>query len=124
MAIPLSILAVALAYLIGAVPTAYLLVRAVKGIDIRTLGSGNVGATNAGRVLGRWGFVTVFFVDLFKGMLPTLLLPLAVRSIGGDAVVGLPVYVAVAAILGHNFPVYLGFKGGKGVATSLGAVLA
>jgi acyl-phosphate glycerol 3-phosphate acyltransferase len=124
MTILLTILAVLTAYLIGAIPTAYLLVRAVKGIDIRTLGSGNVGATNAGRVLGAWGFLTVFLIDLLKGLLPTLLLPVAARAIAGEVEPGLPVLVAVATILGHNFPVYLRFRGGKGVATSLGAVAA
>jgi glycerol-3-phosphate acyltransferase PlsY len=119
-----DVLALLAAYLIGAVPTAYLLVRAVKGIDIRTMGSGNVGATNAGRALGRWGFLTVFVVDLLKGLLPTLLLPMAVASLTREPAPSLPVLVAVAAILGHNFPVYLGFRGGKGVATSFGAVAA
>lgn len=120
----LEIAAVALGYLIGAVPTAYLLVRAVKGTDIRTLGSGNVGATNAGRALGAWGFLTVFVIDLLKGFLPTWGLPLAVESMAGTRPPSLAVLVGVAAILGHNFPVYLGFKGGKGVATSLGVVIA
>ncbi len=124
MTIALEILAVTLGYLIGAVPTAYVLVRTVKGIDIRTLGSGNVGATNAGRVLGAWGFVTVFVIDLLKGLLPTWGLPVAVRTLAGEWVPSLPVLVGVAAILGHNFPIYLKFKGGKGVATSLGVVLA
>jgi glycerol-3-phosphate acyltransferase PlsY len=117
-------LAVLLAYLIGAIPTAYLLVKAARGVDIRTLGSGNVGATNAGRILGPRGFLAVFGIDLLKGLLPTLLLPIAVRALSGREVPSLPVFLAAAAIVGHNFPIYLGFKGGKGVATSLGAVTA
>ncbi len=121
---PAALAAIACAYLIGSFPTAYVLVRAIKGIDIRTLGSGNVGATNAGRVLGRNGFLSVFFIDLFKGLLPTLLLPLALKRSGYEIPNGLPVALAVAAILGHNFPVWLGFRGGKGVATTLGAVTA
>ena len=119
-----AILAVAAAYLIGAIPFAYVVVRAVKGIDIRTVGSGNVGATNAGRLLGFRYFVAVFLLDLLKGLLPTLLLPRLVAQATGHAVPGLVVLVAMATILGHNFPVYLRFKGGKGVATSLGAVFA
>lgn len=116
--------AVCLAYLVGSIPTAYLLVRALCGIDIRTVGSGNVGATNAGRVLGAGGFLAVFVLDLIKGLLPTWLLPWYYeRSTGSDGT-NLAVFVAVAAILGHSFPIWLGLKGGKGVSTSLGTVLA
>lgn len=112
------------AYLIGSIPTAYLVVRAARGIDIRTVGSGNVGATNAGRVLGPKGFLGVFSLDLLKGVLPTALLPLLASRMLGQSVPGLPVAVAVFTILGHNFPLYLGFRGGKGVSTSLGAMCA
>jgi glycerol-3-phosphate acyltransferase PlsY len=111
------LLAVVLAYLIGAVPFAYLVVYAVRRVDIRTVGSGNVGATNAGRLLGFRYFLLVFALDLAKGYLPTLW----ARSVSPS---GLAVFVAVAAILGHNFPIYLRFRGGKGVATSLGALFA
>ncbi|MBX6311781.1 MAG: glycerol-3-phosphate 1-O-acyltransferase PlsY [Isosphaeraceae bacterium] len=119
-----SILFIALAYLIGAVPFAYVLVRAIKGIDIRTVGSGNVGATNAARVLGLPYFFLIFFLDLAKGFLPTWFFPQAAAAWAGRAIPGLAVLVALAAILGHNFPIYLRFRGGKGVATSLGAVMA
>jgi glycerol-3-phosphate acyltransferase PlsY len=120
-----SILAVAAGYLLGAVPFAYLIVRARKGLDIRTVGSGNVGATNAGRVLGFRYFLLIFALDVLKGLLPTLLLPRLAAAISSGAVSpALPVFVALATILGHNFPIYLGFKGGKGVATSLGAMFA
>jgi acyl-phosphate glycerol 3-phosphate acyltransferase len=118
----LAVLAVILAYLVGAIPFAYLVVYAVKGVDIRTVGSGNVGATNAGRVLGFKFFLLVFLMDLLKGLLPTVYLPSAVAALGGSAIPSLKVFVALAAILGHNFPIYLRFRGGKGVATSLGAV--
>ena len=121
---PDSAIAIITAYMIGSIPTAYLLVRAIRGIDIRSVGSGNVGATNAGRVLGPRGFLVVFGLDLLKGLLPTLALPEAVRWAGGSQPYALPVLVAAAAILGHNFPVFLRFRGGKGVATSLGAVAA
>ena len=114
-------LAVIAGYLIGAIPFAYVFVRAAKGIDIRTVGSGNVGATNASRVLGLRGFLLVFSCDMLKGFLPTKLLPILVAWRTGETVANLPVYVALATILGHNFPIYLGFKGGKGVSTSLGA---
>lgn len=125
MLLPLaSLLAVAAAYFLGAIPFAYVLVRAIKGIDIRTVGSGNVGATNAGRVLGFRFFLIIFALDLLKGLLPTLLLPRLVTALTGTAWPSLPVLVALATILGHNFPIYLGFRGGKGVATSFGALLA
>ncbi|MDB5349747.1 MAG: acyl-phosphate glycerol 3-phosphate acyltransferase [Planctomycetota bacterium] len=119
----LATAAVVLAYLIGSIPFAYVIVRAVKGIDIRTVGSGNVGATNASRVLGLKGFLAVFLLDLLKGLLPTIGFPALVRYYGGHAAGDLPILIALATILGHNFPVYLQFRGGKGVATSLGALL-
>lgn len=122
---PLALLLVLAAYLIGAIPFGFLLAKWLKGVDVRTVGSGNIGATNVGRVLGFWFFWPVFFFDLAKGLLPTWGFPLlASRLTGHAAPPDLPVLVALAAILGHNFPVYLKFKGGKGVATSLGAVFA
>jgi glycerol-3-phosphate acyltransferase PlsY len=124
MTLALSMLAVLLAYLIGAIPFGYLIAKWARGVDIRTVGSGNVGATNVGRVLGFRFFVLVLTLDLLKGLGPTLGFPLAVEALSGQSVPILAVPVALAAILGHNFPVYLRFKGGKGVATSLGAVLA
>jgi acyl-phosphate glycerol 3-phosphate acyltransferase len=119
-----SAVAVLAAYLIGAIPFGLLIARAVKGIDIRTVGSGNLGATNVGRVLGRRYFFIVLALDLAKGLLPTIGLPWLVGRLAGVVPVDLPVLVALAAILGHTFPVYLKFRGGKGVATSLGVVLA
>jgi glycerol-3-phosphate acyltransferase PlsY len=120
--IVLTALLVVAAYLTGAIPFGYLIAKAAKGIDIRTVGSGNIGATNVGRTLGFRFFILVFLLDVAKGLLPTLFFP----RFGSDPA-GLPersVLVALATILGHNFPIYLGFKGGKGVATSLGALLA
>jgi glycerol-3-phosphate acyltransferase PlsY len=113
------------AYLVGAVPFAYLVTKAVRGIDIREVGSGNVGATNVGRALGRkWG-ILVFALDVLKGFLPTLCaLLLHGCRIGEPA---LPLGVALtgfAAVAGHNWPVFLKFKGGKGMATSCGVFLA
>jgi len=122
MSSPLLLLVVAVAaYLIGAIPFGYLVARA-KGIDIFKEGSGNLGATNVGRVLGQaYGFL-VFGLDLAKGALPVLLAGLIPppADLYADA---LPVTAGVAAFLGHLFPVYLGFKGGKGVATAAGVVL-
>lgn len=123
-ALLLSALSVALAYVIGSIPFGFLVARWGRGIDIRTVGSGNVGATNVGRILGFRYFVLVMLLDLFKGLGPTLGFPIAVEAMTGQAVPVLAVPVALAAILGHNFSVFLRFKGGKGVATSLGAVIA
>ena len=121
----LSAAAVLVAYLVGAVPFGYLLAKHLRGIDIRTVGSGNIGATNVGRVLGFRYFWLVFAFDLAKGLVPTWGFPRVVAALTGQpAPPELAVLVALASILGHNYPVYLKFKGGKGVATSLGAVLA
>lgn len=121
----LSAVAVAAAYLIGAVPFGFLMVRWLKGIDVRTVGSGNIGATNAARALGFRYFWLILALDLAKGLLPTLGFPRAFEAVSGHpAPPDLAVLVAMATIIGHNWPVYLRFRGGKGVATSIGAMLA
>lgn len=116
------------AYLVGSIPFGWLTARTIGGIDIRQHGSGNIGATNVGRVMGLKYFFVVFTLDFLKGLLPTLGIAANVAKIAPEAITPLaahgPILVAVASIVGHNFPVYLKFKGGKGVATSLGAVLA
>ncbi|MDB5328143.1 MAG: plsY [Phycisphaerales bacterium] len=113
----------AAAYLIGAIPFG-LLVGWVKGIDVRTQGSGNIGATNIGRLLGGKYFALVFALDLLKGLLPMLAAAYLLRNLPThDKPYLLWMTVGAAAILGHLFPVYLKFKGGKGVATSAGVVL-
>ncbi|MFW5915711.1 MAG: glycerol-3-phosphate 1-O-acyltransferase PlsY, partial [Planctomycetota bacterium] len=109
------------AYLYGSVPFGFLFARILRGTDIREVGSGNIGATNAARVLGFRYFPLVFLLDFTKGLLPALIgLNLApahtAYSPSPLAVVG-----AVAAILGHVFPIYLKFKGGKAVAAGTGA---
>jgi acyl-phosphate glycerol 3-phosphate acyltransferase len=113
-----------LAYLFGSVPFGYLIARA-KGVDIFKEGSGNIGATNVGRVLGRKFGVLVFVLDFLKGVGPVALALWTTSKSGGDE--GLPegtmgVAAGLAAFLGHLFPVYLGFRGGKGVATGAGVV--
>lgn len=118
-----DVMVIVAANLIGAIPFAYLIVWWRRGIDIRTVGSGNAGATNAGRLLGFRFFLLIFALDYFKGFLTTWGLPRLAREFGGG-IDSLPVLVAVATILGHNFPIYLGFRGGKGVSTSLGALSA
>lgn len=108
-----------IAYLLGAVPFG-LLVAKVNGIDIRKEGSGNIGATNVFRVVGKgWGVFTMI-LDALKGFVPAFFFPM----LGGDAVPQVyGVLFGFVAIIGHTFPVYLKFKGGKGVATSAGMLL-
>lgn len=118
------ILPIAFAYLLGAVPFGFLIAKA-HGKDLRQIGSGNIGATNAARVLGKkWGIIC-FLLDVAKGLLPMLIMPALglVDEHPGPKQLTLWLLVGCAAVLGHIFPVYLKFKGGKGVATSLGIVL-
>lgn len=112
--------AIVLAYLLGAIPFGLLLGLA-RGVDIRKHGSGNIGATNAGRVLGMKYFWYAFLADFLKGFAPVLVTDLLARH--WHAPVWIPLATALAAVLGHLFPVYLGFKGGKGVATTFGALV-
>lgn len=103
-------------YLVGSVPAAYL-VGKIKGIDITKHGSGNVGATNAFRVLGKWAGIVVLIVDCLKGVIGVLL----AQQVGG------PWFVVLAALVvmaGHNYSIFLKLKGGKGVATGTGILLA
>ena len=111
-----AMLWLALGYLFGSLPTGYVVVRAKTGQDIRTVGSGNIGATNVGRVLGKKWAVIVTIVDMLKGGAAVMLC----RSFGGaDIAVAA---AALGAVLGHNYPVWLNFRGGKGVATTFGTL--
>lgn len=114
------------AYVAGSIPFALIVARAVAGIDIRTVGSGNVGATNVGRMIGRKWFLVVFVLDAAKGALPVLLLaPLAAPLFAGGTPAGAAeVGCGLAAVLGHVFSAFLRFRGGKGVATTAGALAA
>src|SRR5262245_8866466 len=110
------------AYLVGAIPFGYLIARS-RGVDLFAHGSGNIGATNVGRVLGRRLGILAFVLDFLKGALPTLAATLLDRTLRPDLPAGtLPVVAGLAAFLGHLFPVYLRFRGGKGVATGAGVV--
>jgi len=112
----------ALSYLSGSIPFGYLLVRIFRGEDIRASGSGNIGATNVSRKSPKLGLLTLLF-DALKGLVPVLLaLPFA-RRVGVDPYV-LASLAAFCAIVGHIFPVWLRFRGGKGVATGLGSWIA
>src|SRR5580704_13748593 len=109
-------------YFIGSVPSGYLVAR-TQGVDIRQHGSRNIGATNVLRVMGKkWGYL-VFLCDSFKGFLAVKLgLLIAAHSLLSPVLGG--VIAAITCILGHNYTFWLGFKGGKGIATSSGVVLA
>ncbi|MEM9799746.1 MAG: glycerol-3-phosphate 1-O-acyltransferase PlsY [Planctomycetota bacterium] len=109
-------------YLLGAVPFGLLMAKVLKGVDLRNVGSGNIGATNAMRVLGKPLGIVAFLLDLAKGFVPTMFLADLAPALDEIAPSLAASLCGIAAVLGHCFPVYLGFKGGKGVATGLGAV--
>jgi glycerol-3-phosphate acyltransferase PlsY len=116
-------------YLAGAVPFGYLLVRLRTGKDVRTMGSGNIGATNVARVLGLGWFLPVFALDFLKGFAPVFwLAPWVARefpcTICPSLKVSLAVLCGLCAAAGHMWPVFLDFKGGKGVATTAGILFA
>lgn len=112
-------------YLVGAIPFGLVLGFLVGGLDVRKQGSGNIGATNVGRALGRPWAIAAFLLDAAKGWAPAVFLPALVVARGGDeSEWGLRVLYALAAVCGHCWPVYLRFRGGKGVATLAGAVVA
>ncbi|MCX5705807.1 MAG: glycerol-3-phosphate 1-O-acyltransferase PlsY [Candidatus Omnitrophica bacterium] len=116
--------AIIASYLIGSIPSAYIFCRALKGIDIRTVGSGNVGATNALRVLGKkWG-IFILFLDILKGLLPVLLLGnITISKTTLLTNEQLRFLIGLSCISGHNWTVFLSFKGGKGIATTLGTLI-
>ncbi|MFN2431857.1 MAG: glycerol-3-phosphate 1-O-acyltransferase PlsY [Gemmatimonadota bacterium] len=125
----LAALALVLAYVAGSLPASYLAGRLLRGIDLRRHGSGNLGATNVYRTLGAGPAAAVMLVDVAKGYAAAGLLPGLVPAVDavGEASIArgtLAVACGTAAILGHVFPLWLGFQGGKGVATGVGAFLA
>ena len=116
------------AYLLGSIPTGFLVARA-KGVDIRTVGSGNIGATNVFRVLGKGPGILVFVADAAKGFAACAVFgSLGAKWFGGTATDAtlefFPIVAGLAVVLGHNYTCWLGFKGGKGIATSAGVLLA
>jgi glycerol-3-phosphate acyltransferase PlsY len=129
------IMLIVASYLLGAIPWSYVLGRALRGIDLRQHGSGNLGFSNAFRILGPQIGVPVLILDVAKGFIPAhcfprilsggaraIVVPDATLSLISSADFGL--LCGLAAIIGHMFPVYIGFRGGKGVATSMGVYLA
>ncbi len=118
--------AIVAAVLTGGIPFGYIAGKALKGIDVREHGSGNLGATNVARVLGLPVGIGVLLLDAAKGFVPPFFFPMLAEQLGGvgEATPWLAPVLALCAIAGHNWPPYLRFRGGKGVATSLGALLA
>lgn len=113
------ILGLLMSYLLGAIPTAYIWGKAFKGIDIRERGSGNVGASNVFRVMGKGPGIVVLIGDILKGVVAVAIVP----DLFGLTEIVHRVAMAVTVVIGHNWTVFLNFQGGKGIATSLGALI-
>ncbi len=112
------------AYLIGSIPTAVWVSKCVYGIDIREHGSGNAGATNAFRILGSKAGAGVMIADMMKGFLAVKLSMLSPYVILSEPFVNLQIFLGLAAVLGHIFPIWAEFRGGKGIATLFGMILS
>lgn len=119
----IELLVIALAaYLIGSIPTGYIVVKLLTGDDLRKIGSGSTGATNVKRVLGKKWFITVMLLDAIKGFIPVFL---AINCTSAYIEWGLtPFLAAIFVIIGHSKSVFLGFKGGKSVASGVGTIFA
>ncbi len=121
-----EIIGVVLAYLLGSLPSSVWLGQAYHGIDVRNFGSGNAGATNTFRVLGKKAGILVMAMDIFKGLTAVTLATVWMQLglIAETQIVLFKLIFGISAVIGHIFPIYVGFKGGKGVATLLGMVLS
>ena len=116
------ILLAIIAYLVGSIPTGYIIAKKLKGVDIRTVGSGSTGATNVKRVLGTKWFIGVMLIDAIKGFIVTYL---SIKFLEDPNHYGLaPMIAGIAVILGHCKSLFLGFTGGKSVATGVGTLIA
>ncbi len=120
----LNILLIIAAYLLGSIPSAVWIGRRYYGVDVREHGSKNAGATNTLRVLGKRAALPVFAIDIAKGYVAVTLSQISSYDGGTPEMIGLKIALLAAAVLGHIFPIFAGFKGGKGVATLAGGVLA
>jgi len=116
-------LLIVFAYLIGSIPSAVWWGKRFHKIDVREFGSGNAGATNTFRVLGKKAGIVVLVCDIIKGSLAVLLAFLSYYDVNSDQFVNLQLALGIAAVVGHVFPVFAGFRGGKGVATILGVII-
>jgi acyl phosphate:glycerol-3-phosphate acyltransferase len=113
-----AVIAVIISYLLGSVSFSIVIARLVKGIDIRQHGSGNAGATNTLRVLGKGPGIAVFILDIAKGVAAVWI----GHALNGGYESWIPVLCGLAAIVGHNWPIWFRFKGGKGIATTIGII--
>jgi glycerol-3-phosphate acyltransferase PlsY len=113
-----------IAYLLGSIPTAVWVGKRFFNLDVREHGSKNAGATNTFRVLGKKPGIAVLSIDVIKGLLAVLLPQLVLTNISYDTLINIKIVAAILVILGHVFPLFAGFRGGKGVATSLGVIFA
>ena len=120
----LNITLIVIAYLLGSIPSAVWIGRRFYGIDVREHGSHNAGATNTLRVLGLRAALPVFGIDMLKGFVAVMLSHLTAYENGSNAIFDLKIELVAAAVIGHILPLFAGFRGGKGVATLAGAVLA
>lgn len=120
-----AIIALILAYLMGSVPSAVWIGKSIYGIDVREFGSGNAGATNTFRVLGKRAGLMVLFIDILKGWLAVMMANFVSEAPPSThPFVDLQIVLGVAAVIGHIFPIFAGFRGGKGIATLFGVILA
>ena len=121
-----NVLSVIVAYLIGSVPSAIWISKWFFGVDVRDYGSNNAGATNTFRVIGKLAGFTVLFLDILKGWISVRLLTLYIIQYSpySDAYINMQLLIGITAVLGHVFPIYEQFQGGKGVATLMGIILA
>jgi len=108
-----------LSYLLGSVPTGYIICKFLKGIDIRSVGSGNIGATNVGRIVGKRAGITTLLLDILKGFIAVFFIP---KIVGYNSEL-IGIVCALGVIAGHNWTLFLRFKGGKGVAATSGALI-
>lgn len=115
---------IVLAYLIGSIPTAVWVSKRVYGVDIREVGSGNAGATNTFRILGARAGTAVMLGDMMKGFIAVKLSLLSNFHLDSEAITNLQVILGLAAVVGHIFPIWADFRGGKGIATLFGMILA
>ena len=119
-------IALLVSYLYGSIPTAIWIGKAFYGIDVREYGSGNAGATNTFRILGKKAGIPVLLIDILKGFLAVylpVLVHFGTQTILDGELINIQILAAITAVLGHVFPIFAGFKGGKGVATSLGIII-
>ncbi|HET8574499.1 MAG TPA: glycerol-3-phosphate 1-O-acyltransferase PlsY [Edaphocola sp.] len=120
----INILLVVIAYLLGSIPTSVWVSKKVYGIDIRDYGSGNAGTTNTFRILGKGAGIAVFIVDVLKGWAAVEISRFSQYTWGGEAIVNLQIILGLCAVIGHIFPIWARFRGGKGIATLFGMILA